>query len=347
MSSAGVFSRSLRPGDVCSLTYHGLFPEGLTSSSSPTDGTLVTSRQFRRQLRFLKSRYHLITPEMFRAWCSGDGELPARAVLLTCDDGLLNVLTAMVPILIQEQVKCLFFVTGASAEDGPAYLWYEDLYQILKAAGAERVAAVCREHLGRNSTGDRDIDRCWQSLLLEFSRLSCQDRRDSIESLRMRLNVAEERLPKCNDSAAEQRYRLLSRAELQQLVAAGMTIGAHTMSHPMLSEMTPELVEYEVGECRSRLESYLQQEVWALAYPFGDEGSTGAREAKIAENAGYRCAFMNGSGGTFGRATPKFRLPRTHVTSAMEIPEMEARLTGFFEPIRKRVAAVRMSGKDA
>ena len=100
MSRAGIFSRRLHSGEVCVLTYHGVLPEGSATGASPTEGTLVSAEQFRRQLRFLKSHYELITPEAFRGRWNDGASLPERAVLLTCDDGLLNVLTEMVPILL-------------------------------------------------------------------------------------------------------------------------------------------------------------------------------------------------------------------------------------------------------
>ena len=96
MSSAGLFSRRLRAGDVCVLSYHGVVPDGFVSRGSPVDGPLLPAQQFRQQLRFLKSRYEIVAPEDFRNWCDGKNGLPDRAVLLTCDDGLLNALTEMV-----------------------------------------------------------------------------------------------------------------------------------------------------------------------------------------------------------------------------------------------------------
>ena len=105
----------------------------MSAFASPAEGTLVSAEQFRQQLRFLKSNYELITPEAFRNRWSGSASLPRRAVLLTCDDGFLNVLTDMVPILLEEGARCLFFVTGASLLDAPMSLWYEELYRMLDA----------------------------------------------------------------------------------------------------------------------------------------------------------------------------------------------------------------------
>jgi peptidoglycan/xylan/chitin deacetylase (PgdA/CDA1 family) len=348
MSKTDMFSRRLRPGDLCALTYHGVLPPGVKSGQSPTDGTLVSAENFRRQLRFLKSRYRLITPEEFRNWWDGHGSLPARAVLLTCDDGRLNVLTEMVPILLEEDARCLFFVTGASLDDGPAYLWYEELHRMLDQAPAEHVAAACGSRAGTSSGGKFNVLGYWQDAIRELSKSNAEDRRAALGSLRRQLFLSDDwRMHDLGDEPAERRYRLLKRTELRQLVAQGMTVGAHTASHPWLPSMEAELARWEIRECRSRLESYLQREIWAMAYPFGSEGSAGEREMKMAQDAGFTCAFLNHGGGRFRQTSPRFALPRAHVTSAMEIPELEAHLSGFHERLQRRFRGRGPTGQPA
>jgi peptidoglycan/xylan/chitin deacetylase (PgdA/CDA1 family) len=346
-----MFSRRLREGDVCALTYHGVLPPGVKFGQSPTDGTMVSAENFRRQLRFLKSRYQLITPEEFRNGWDGRGSLPARAVLLTCDDGLLNVLTEMVPILIEEGARCLFFVAGDAVDDdaagdGPAYLWYEELYRMVAQAPAEQRGVV---RGSRETTSGRDnVVAYWQDAIRELSKLNAQDRRTALVSFRRQWRLPEDwRMHDPWDRPAERRFRLLNRVELRQLVKQGMTVGAHTVSHPWLPSMEAELARQEIQDCRSRLESCLQREVWAMAYPFGGEGSASEREMKMAQDAGFTCAFLNHGGGCFRQTSPRFALPRAHVSYTMGIPELEAHLTGFHERLQRRFRGRGPTGQPA
>jgi len=89
-------------------------------------------------------------------------------------------------------------------------------------------------------------------------------------------------------------------------------------------------------ECRAGLESYLERDVWALAYPFGHYGSARAQEMRMAADAGYTCAFLNHGGGVSQGTSPRFALPRAHVTADMDLPEFEAHLSGFHEGLQKR-----------
>jgi peptidoglycan/xylan/chitin deacetylase (PgdA/CDA1 family) len=107
------------------VTYHGVFPRGYVIRNQALDGNLVHADSLRRQLGLLKRGYNIIAPEDFLRWSEGGDVLPARSVLLTCDDALRNTLTEMVPILREFDASCLFFATGASYNTTPSMLWYE------------------------------------------------------------------------------------------------------------------------------------------------------------------------------------------------------------------------------
>jgi hypothetical protein len=122
------------------VTYHGVFPAGYEVRNPALDGNLVRADSLRRQLQLLKTRYHVITPEEFlhwseEKWSEEKLSLPPRSILLTCDDALRNTLTEMVPILQEFGLSCLFFATGASTDEMPSMLWYEELYLMLLDAG--------------------------------------------------------------------------------------------------------------------------------------------------------------------------------------------------------------------
>ena len=132
-----------------------------------------------------------------------------------------------------------------------------------------------------------------------------------------------------------QRFQVLGAEDLKQLTDAGMTIGGHTLSHPMLSEQSDELARAEIRDCRLVLQRATGQPVWALAYPFGDPGSVGDREYQFAEDSDYDCAFVN-VGGAINAACPRFALPRIHVTAEMSLAVYEAHVSGFHGSLQQR-----------
>jgi len=339
LASSG-YLRSRANGELCVVTYHGVLPSGYKVRDPDQDGGLVSVEAFRRQLRLLKSRYRVVSPEEVLAWVREGRELPERSVLLTCDDGLLNVLTDMTPILKEEGLSCLFFALGASAAVDSRSLWYEDLYLLLLAAPAGGYSFDSLEMAV--ALGDRVQRRsAWWNLVKKLSQYDQPEREKFIETSRVQFGLPDEwNADQTNDEAQRRRFSLLNRSQLRQLVDQGMSIGSHTLNHPMLSQQTSELAWKEISESRSLLESAIGKPVWALAYPFGDPASVTAREMQMAEQAGFECAFMNVGGG-FGPALPRFGLPRVHVTSGMSLPEFEAHVSGFYSTLRTRMSKER------
>jgi peptidoglycan/xylan/chitin deacetylase (PgdA/CDA1 family) len=340
LAKTGIFRRVAGNG-LAILTYHGVFPAGYEFLDPTLDGNLIYAETFRRQLRLLKTNYNVIAPEDMLAWCEGRRKFPPRAVLLTCDDGLLNHLTEMLPVLLEEKLRCLFFVTGASAGDEPATLWYEDLFQIFLQAPATKYEIPCGELTIRGDLSTVELRQTsWWNATVELSHTDAESRvvfvRTAHEYFGMSMNEA------CNSTANRfaqnaawrQRFHLLTGHQLKQLADAGMTIGAHTMSHPLLSQQAPELAWKEIMQGRTSLESALGRKVWAFAYPFGYPQSVTPQVLAQTEEAGYKAAFMNVGGG-LGADLPLYALPRVHVSGQMGLAELEAHLTGFHTSIQK------------
>jgi len=334
LSGAGVFHRTSAPG-LAVVTYHGVVPQGYELVDAALDGNLVTAEMLRRQLRLLKAHYNVISPEDALAWREGQRELPPRAVLVTCDDGLLNCLTDMLPVLRQEKVSCLFFVTGASAGDSRKMLWYEGLFLMFMRAPAGHFEISCDGVAIQGDLGSREQRRAiWWNSVKRLSQVDEGRRTSFLRTARTHFGLEGQPGFDEGNPVSCRRFGLLTCSELRELASAGMTIGAHTLSHPMLSQLLPELAYDEISESRRRLESAVQQRVWAFAYPFGDRQSVTPEVLAMPQKAGYAAAFLNFGGG-LGTDLPPYALPRVHVTAEMNLAEFEAHVCGFYARLQR------------
>jgi peptidoglycan/xylan/chitin deacetylase (PgdA/CDA1 family) len=334
LSAIGYLRPQSGDGQLSIVTYHGVVPGGYAQRDSALDGNLVYADRLRAQLRLLKDRYRVISPETFRSWLRNHERLPPYSVLLTCDDGLQNVLTDMLPVLLDEGVRCLFFVTGASASESRTMLWYEDLFLLFLGAPAGNFevsyGGVSIQAELRSVEQRRTV---WWNSVKQLSRLDPDTRTSFVRSARGEFGLLERGLE--SQGPACRRFGLLTAPELRELASAGMSIGAHTLSHPVLSQASPETAFAEISGSKSRLESVLNKTVWAFAYPFGDAESVTPQILAMPRRAGFEAAFMNDAGG-FGAALLPFALPRVHVTAEMRLPEFEASVSGFHERLRRR-----------
>ena len=335
MSKAGLFRRLPAEG-LAVVTYHGVIPDGYEPIDPALDGNLITADTLCRQLRFLKTNYNVVWPEEALAWLERKGKLPTRAVLLTCDDGLLNCRTDMLPVLIDEAVCCLFFVTGASAGRERVMLWYEELFLLFLRGAAGRVEIDSGELVTRCELGSLEQRRdLWWSFVKRLSGVSVEARCSFLAAARIRLGASG--VPNFGElnSASVRRFGLLNASGLRELAAAGMRIGAHTMSHPMLSQCSRETASEEIAQSRAALESVLGKPVRAFAYPFGDSQSVTPEVLAMPRAAGFSAAFMN-CGGGLATPLPQFSLPRIHVTSNMSLGELDAHVSGFYAWLQRR-----------
>lgn len=331
LSKAGYLRRATQTAPTV-LTYHGVLPAEYKIIDPRLDGNLVSTESFRRHLQFLRDRYNIISPEEFLRWCEGSHNLPPRTVLLTCDDGLRNCLYDMLPALREFEIDCLFFVTGASLSHVPTMLWYEELYLMLLAAQEDSMVELpSRERVEISWSAKRSA---WWELVKNLSQRGPEQRKEIMEAIRMQLRLREDWDAQYReDPVSSRRFLSLNECELKQFAASGVCIGAHTLSHPMLSQSTTETAQYEISESKRKLDQLLGQETWAFAYPFGDSTSVTFREIEMAEHAGFKAAFLNVDAD--GASVSRFSIPRVHVTAGMTLPDLEARISGIHRSLQR------------
>jgi peptidoglycan/xylan/chitin deacetylase (PgdA/CDA1 family) len=100
---------------------------------------------------------------------------------------------------------------------------------------------------------------------------------------------------------------IFSGSDLRVLSTSGFEIGAHTISHKILTELEQPELTREVAGCKQALQQILGQEVSTFCYP---KGRFNARVVREVERAGYRGARSTQvlfSGATF----PPYEMPTT------------------------------------
>ena len=78
-----------------------------------------------------------------------------------------------------------------------------------------------------------------------------------------------------------------------------MTIGAHTLTHPMLAKHDADVARREIAGSKQRLEAELGIPIRHFAYPVGDPGSAGPRDFALVAEAGFESAVTTRPGHLF------------------------------------------------
>jgi peptidoglycan/xylan/chitin deacetylase (PgdA/CDA1 family) len=90
---------------------------------------------------------------------------------------------------------------------------------------------------------------------------------------------------------------MMTDAQVRELVRGGMSIGAHTMTHPILACVEPRVAEQEIADSRAALEALIRDKVRLFAYPNGKPSKdyTGAH-VDMVRRAGFSGAVSTAMG---------------------------------------------------
>jgi peptidoglycan/xylan/chitin deacetylase (PgdA/CDA1 family) len=101
----------------------------------------------------------------------------------------------------------------------------------------------------------------------------------------------------------------MSWSEVRELAGMGFEIGAHSMTHPNLGEVSLERAAIEVRQSKYEIEAALGSEVLSFAFPFGRRMCCPRSVSDLVKDAGYRCC-CRGFGGKVRAQSDPFELDR-------------------------------------
>jgi peptidoglycan/xylan/chitin deacetylase (PgdA/CDA1 family) len=126
--------------------------------------------------------------------------------------------------------------------------------------------------------------------------------------------------------------RLMTAQELNELDAHGLSVGAHTMSHPHLSALNPNRQRDEILGSKRLLEEILGHEVRAFAYPFGAFSDYSDETVSLVREAGFSLAVTNRYG-TNAPAADRWTLRRIWIDRTDDLSLFKAKVDGRLDAL--------------
>lgn len=277
-------------GKLSILIYHrvhkkadALFPEE------------VDARRFDQHLHWLTGAFNLL-PLADAVDLLHAGKLPPRSACITFDDGYADNAEVALPILRQHRVPAVFFISTGFLDGGR--MWNDTVIESVRRAQGG-VLDLSIVDLGRHDIATPVARRTAIKALLNQLKYLAQTIRDErVEQIR---HAVAEPLP--DD--------LMMRSEqVRELDAAGMTIGGHTVSHPILSRTDAVSARNEIRAGREALHSLTGKPVTLFAFPNGRPVEDYAPEhVNMVRELGFHAAVST-AWGAASRNSDLFQLPR-------------------------------------
>lgn len=236
-------------------------------------------------------------------------EVPARLAgpeperpfaVLTFDDGYRDNRDHAAPVLAARGAPWTLFVTRDFAL-GRGRFWWRELEEAVR-----RMPRVRSCGLDLPAATPAEKTRAYETLYWRLRAGPEPELRAETRRLAEEADV---------DVAALSARACLDFEELAALARdPAVTLGAHTLTHPMLAKWDEPSARHEIVESRAALEEATGRPVRHLAYPVGDPGSAGAREFAIAREAGFATAVTTRPGHLFAAHAARLHaLPRISV----------------------------------
>ena len=230
-------------------------------------------------------------------------------VALTFDDGYRDNRDYALPVMRRHNAPFTLFVTTGFA-DRTGRLWWLELEEAIRA-----LPRISLDLDGRRfdlPAGDAAEKQAAFQSLYWMLRPGPEERMlAAIATLCQQAGI--------DTSALAARY-CMDWDELRAYAADPLcTIGAHTLTHPMLAKHDEAFARREMAESRTIIERELGRGVKHFAYPVGDPGSAGPREFAMAAEMGLKSALTTRPGMVFDEhAQHLLALPRLSVNGTWQ-----------------------------
>lgn len=227
------------------------------------------------------------------------GALPARALAITFDDGYADNHDVAMPILQRHSLSATFYIATGFLDGGRMF---NDT--VIEAVRRSSHAQLDLAGLGLDCAQTLALGDAAQRRATIRTLLAALKYRQPEERLRLVQSVAER-------AGAQLPHDLMMRSEqVQALRRGGMTVGAHTVSHPILAVLDEAAARQQIDDSRRQLQQLLGERVAHFAYPNGVPGRDFTEAtAKLVQSMGFDSAVTTGWGAA-RKGADLFQLPR-------------------------------------
>lgn len=215
--------------------------------------------------------------------CLARQSLPARAACITFDDGYADNATNALPILKRHEVPATFFIASGYLNGGR--MWNDTIIEAVRGTQKPELALSA---IGAGVLPVASVAAKRQAIERLIGLIKYRDpgERDELAAV-----VADQ-------SGSDLPHDLMmSDTQVRELHEAGMSVGAHTVDHPILRLCDTAEATRQINGSRDYLEELIGDKVTLFAYPNGKPGMDyRPDQARLLEKLGFQAAVSTAPG---------------------------------------------------
>lgn len=263
--------RKLTKSQVAILMYHRVSPVKDSWSLEP-----LSPQEFEKQIAYFYRNYEIVSLERLASDVNQGNTLPDRAVIITLDDGYKDNYLYAYPVLKKYNVPATIFLATRHITTGELFWWDKVGYIVNNS----NVTQLDLDELGSFSfSSATDKHQTGLKIIDKLKKLPDEKKNALIEKL---VSICEVEIPP--DLG---RDFILSWEEVKEMSSSGISFGAHTVNHPILTNLPLEQAKWEITQSKRDIEEKLGTKVTTFSYP---NGNFNAGVVELVQEAGFSCA---------------------------------------------------------
>ncbi len=233
-------------------------------------------RVFGEQMELLRRYFNVLSLEELINRTKG-GDIPPNAIAITFDDGYRDNYENAFPILKRYDLPATIFLATDPLETGVP-LWHDMVFEAFRLTTVDRVSFGAGEYPLETVAQKQAAVTALRQHLREFTH---QDRLTMIETMTASLGLRDH-----SWATAQQ----MGWKEIEEMSKDKITFGAHTVTHPILSEISLAAAVDEISRSKATIERRLRLPVKLFAYPNGRREDYSEAVKGALKEAGFLCA---------------------------------------------------------
>lgn len=271
------------------------------------------------QLAYLGKHYRFLALSELVGYLERGEKVPERSVVITFDDGFRDNYTHAFPLFKKHQVPATIFLTTGCLDSGQLP-WSQRLGCLFQQTTVPSLTHSLTHNLPLPLQSPQERKSAYNTVKDPIKKMGRTERETVLTELE---GLWETQAPV---------DRMMTWDMAREMTAAGMEMGAHTVTHPLLANLPEDEAREEMLNSKERLREELGFERPAFCFP---AGSRTPQLIELAKTLGFRSVFDSNRQTRINKfpAVDSFHLSRLGLPEASAI-HLEAELDGVFHCIR-------------
>jgi peptidoglycan/xylan/chitin deacetylase (PgdA/CDA1 family) len=294
----GIISKPLFGGIGHIFMLHRVLPADLRKEYTFNRDLAITPEFLEQTIIDLKKEnYRFISLNELYLVLKENQKINQKIVCFTLDDGYRDNITYGLPIFEKHEIPLTIYVTN-SFPNGTAHFWW---YWLEEKVNREK-ELTWKNKIHPLKSEEQKL-AIYNLLRTEIKNSNLLDRTKICTEFFEK--TPEQIQQECSEIALS--WNELSNYKSHEL----MTIGAHTMNHLSLANLSVEEMKSEIESGKLEMEEKLAMKIDHFAYPYGSFENAGKREFDFVSQLNFKTATLNHPGNVFsGSYKSRTYLPR-------------------------------------